>query len=210
MPKKEYRNLIRNNGERDKQYVYLDPVPAEMRSLIIMELCTVPIDWKMLTTLRPKTKLEEDYYSKYVVGSSREFFSEFSYFLIFRLIELGKLQIKTEHRDKREYMLNPAVRKVKNKSGIIETRIQTCPECSEEYCNGRTCCDFNYDLYGRIQLKSSQPNKGAPVVGTSITKDNATDKKGGQKKKIRSHKFKNKKRSRSVSPVKRSVSTSKK
>lgn len=63
-PKKELKYLQRHNGERERQYVYLDPVPAEMRSLMIMELCTVPIDWKMLTTLRPKTKIEEEYYSK--------------------------------------------------------------------------------------------------------------------------------------------------
>lgn len=53
-----------------------------------------------------------------------------------RLIELGKLQIKTELKDKREYTVNTAVRKVKNKSGVIETRVFTCPECSEEFCNG--------------------------------------------------------------------------
>lgn len=63
-PKKEFKYLLRHNGEKERQYIYLDPVPAEMRSLMIMELCTVPIDWKMLTTLRPKTKIEEEYYSK--------------------------------------------------------------------------------------------------------------------------------------------------
>lgn len=55
----------------------------------------------------------------------------------FRLIELGKLQLKTELKDKREYALNSGIRKVKNKSGIIETRVFTCPECSEEFCNGK-------------------------------------------------------------------------
>lgn len=64
--KKELKYLLRHNGERERHYVYLDPIPAEMRSLMILELCTVPIDWKMLTTLRPKTKIEEEYYSKYV------------------------------------------------------------------------------------------------------------------------------------------------
>lgn len=63
-PKKELKYLLRHNGERERSYVYLDPIPAEMRPIAIMELCTVPIDWKMLTTLRPKSKLEEDYYSK--------------------------------------------------------------------------------------------------------------------------------------------------
>lgn len=69
IPKKELKYLIRHNGEREKSYVYLDPVPTEMRSIVIMELCTVPIDWKMLTTLRPKTKIEEEYYSKFVFSS---------------------------------------------------------------------------------------------------------------------------------------------
>lgn len=64
MPKKELKYLIRHNGERERPHVYLDPIPAEMRSIVIMDLCPVPIDWKMLTTLRPKTKLEEEYYSK--------------------------------------------------------------------------------------------------------------------------------------------------
>lgn len=62
--KKELKHLLRHNGDRERPYVYLDPIPTEMRSLMIMELCTVPIDWKMLTTLRPKTKIEEEYYSK--------------------------------------------------------------------------------------------------------------------------------------------------
>lgn len=63
-PRKEFKYLVRHMGEREKLYTYLDPVPLEMRSITIMELCAVPIDWKMLTTLRPKTKIEEDYYSK--------------------------------------------------------------------------------------------------------------------------------------------------
>lgn len=65
MPKKEVKYLCRHNGERERAYVYLDPIPVEMRQVVIMELCAVPIDWKMLTILRPKSKIEEDYYSKY-------------------------------------------------------------------------------------------------------------------------------------------------
>lgn len=62
--KKEFKYMIRHNGERAHQFTYLDPIPVEMRSLAMSELCTVPIDWKMLTTLRPKVKIEEQYYSK--------------------------------------------------------------------------------------------------------------------------------------------------
>lgn len=63
-PRKETRYLLLHNGDRDRAYLYLDPIPLEMRPVGILELCTVPIDWKMLTTLRPKTKIEEEYYSK--------------------------------------------------------------------------------------------------------------------------------------------------
>ena len=63
-PKKEMKYLMRHGGEREKLYTYLDPIPVEMRPVVIMELCTVPIDWKMLTTLRPKSKMEIEYYSK--------------------------------------------------------------------------------------------------------------------------------------------------
>lgn len=31
MPKKEMRALIKNKGERERQYVYMDPIPSEMR-----------------------------------------------------------------------------------------------------------------------------------------------------------------------------------
>uniref|UniRef100_A0A182RM09 Uncharacterized protein n=1 Tax=Anopheles funestus TaxID=62324 RepID=A0A182RM09_ANOFN len=134
MQKKELRMLMKNGGERDKLYAYMDPIPGEMRNLVIMELCSVPIDWKMLTSQRPKTKVEEDYFSK--------------------LVELGKLQIKTIQRDKRENLLATSVRKVKNRSGIIESRVFTCNECMEEFCNGKTCADFNYDLYTRVVPKA--------------------------------------------------------
>lgn len=116
-PRKEVKKLLKLNGEPEPPYTYLDPVPAEMRSVVIMDLSSVPIDWKMLTTLRPKTKQEEEYFS--------------------RLVEMGKMQLKTEMRDKREYQLNPGIRKVKNKSGIIETRLIACPECGVEMCPGK-------------------------------------------------------------------------
>lgn len=73
---------------------------------------------------------------------------------------MGKLQIKTELRDKREYIINAAIRKVKNKSGVMETRVFTCSECSEEYCMSRNCLDFSYDLYTRVVPKITPLNKG--------------------------------------------------
>lgn len=112
------------------------------------------------------------------------------------MIELGKLQIRTEQRDKREYVTNPVVKKVKNKSGIVEMRPITCAECSEEYCNGRTCIEFNYDLYTRIIPKdtaknlasktSENENEGAKKAKKPKRKLNSLD--SGKKKRDRSKK----------------------
>lgn len=116
LSKKEMKKLLKNNGEREPMYVYADPVPLDMQEVVLYDLCVVPIDWKMLTTLRPKSKIEEEYFS--------------------RMVEMGKLQLKTEQRDRRELMLNNGVKKLKNKSGIVETRLQTCSDCGEELCSG--------------------------------------------------------------------------
>lgn len=123
----------------------------------------------------------------------------------YRLIELGKLQIKTELRDKREYMLNATVRKVKNKSGVVETRVFTCPECSEEYCMSRSCMDFNYDLFTRVVPKLPLANK---VSGAGNANGDGSGKSGRGKKKIsaaKGDKRKGKKRQRSKSPQKKSA-----
>lgn len=73
----------------------------------------------------------------------------------------------------------------------------TCAECSEEYCNGRTCLDFNYDLYTRITPKD--PAKTA-AIKTSTENDASSGKKA--KKKSKSFDLGKKKRNRSKSPTK--------
>lgn len=45
-------------------YTFLDPLPQEMKNLNINDLANVSIDWKMLTTQRPKSKVEEDFFSR--------------------------------------------------------------------------------------------------------------------------------------------------
>lgn len=115
---------------------------------------------------------------------------------------MGKLQIKTELRDKREYLLNSAIRKVKNKSGIVETRVHACPECSEEYCMTLGCMDFNYDLYTRVIPKLPQ----AKLSGAGSGSGDANGKNGRGKKKnksVKGEKRKPRKRSRSKSPQKK-------
>lgn len=130
-----------------------------------MEICAVPIDWKMLTTLRPKLKTDEDYFD--------------------RLIEMGKLQIKTEATDKKVNAPVNTMRKFKNKAGVIETRIITCNECGEEFCFGSSCGEFNYDLVARIPIKVEKKKTnehGSNKSTTSIiAKLMGTDKDKGKK-----------------------------
>lgn len=57
------------SGKKDlkamrESYTFMDPLPAEMNKLKISELAAVSIDWKMLTTLKPKSKIEENYFSR--------------------------------------------------------------------------------------------------------------------------------------------------
>ncbi|XP_054731689.1 uncharacterized protein LOC129240149 [Anastrepha obliqua] len=163
IPKKEFRKLLKHNGEREPIHAYADPVPSEMKDVPIMDLCVVPIDWKMLTTLRPKSKQEEEYFS--------------------RMTEMAKMQLKTEMRDRREFMLNNCVKKTKNKSGIVETKLAVCTECGQEMCCGKACTDFNYDLFQRVEPKVSKPkppinilNKGKLTVRKSFIRDGAKSK----------------------------------
>lgn len=114
---------------------------------------------------------------------------------------MGKLQIKTEQRDKRDYISNPQVRKVKNKSGVVEMRPITCAECSEEYCNGRTCMDFNYDLYTRIIPKDTTKT----IIAKTLTDNDTVNSSKKAKKKSKSFdlgRSRSKKRNRSKSLTK--------
>lgn len=48
-----------------REYSFADPVPPEMRGVRLEDLSSVNIQWKMLTTLRPKTKQDDEYFSRY-------------------------------------------------------------------------------------------------------------------------------------------------
>ena len=45
-------------------YQFSDPCPASMREVNITDLSSVDINWKMLTLARPKTKTDEEIFSK--------------------------------------------------------------------------------------------------------------------------------------------------
>lgn len=126
--------------------------------------------------------------------------------------QLGKLQIKTEQRDKRENLfssslfgttnltqnqasiLATSVRKVKNRSGLIEKRPVTCLECGEEFCFTRGCSDFNYDMFVRVPVNptshpiGAKPGAGGGALGKSrrkkkgLSPDRSVKKKAGNNK----------------------------
>lgn len=68
IPKKELRmyEKLGTRGFEEKQFTFMDPIPVEMQSLKLEDLYTVSIDWKMLTSLRPKSKVEEEYFGRLV------------------------------------------------------------------------------------------------------------------------------------------------
>lgn len=49
---------------RKPRFPFANPIPSEMRSLNLEDLCSVDIPWKMLTSLKPKTKIDEEYFSR--------------------------------------------------------------------------------------------------------------------------------------------------
>lgn len=53
-------------AEINQEWKYGNPVPPDMRSMKLYELHEVDIDWKMLTSLRPKLQQDEDMFSRLV------------------------------------------------------------------------------------------------------------------------------------------------
>lgn len=47
-----------------REYPFAEPVPPEMRGVKLEDLSTVNIQWKMLTTLRPKNKQDEELFTR--------------------------------------------------------------------------------------------------------------------------------------------------
>lgn len=65
------------SGKRDlknmkEPYAFMDPIPTEMSNIKIDDLASVAIDWRMLTNQRPKSKVDEEYFSRLVIIFSHE------------------------------------------------------------------------------------------------------------------------------------------
>ncbi|BET02953.1 Hypothetical protein NTJ_15771 [Nesidiocoris tenuis] len=126
-------------------YQFADPLPEEMRSIRLEDLCPVNIQWNMLTTLRPKSKADTEYFS--------------------RLVELGKLEISTQEKEKK-YPDSSFMKKMKNRAGIQESRYISCTECGEDFCQKEFCMMFQYENFRRepmvetIGKKETEPKRG--------------------------------------------------
>jgi hypothetical protein len=59
-----FRPSKRESKQQD--YAYPNPIPPDMRAVALEDLNPVAIDWKMLTSIRPKSKLEEEMFSRSV------------------------------------------------------------------------------------------------------------------------------------------------
>ena len=53
-----------NTSVPEIPYQFADPCPTSMRDVNITDLSSVNINWKMLTLARPKTKTDEEIFSK--------------------------------------------------------------------------------------------------------------------------------------------------
>ncbi|GAB6025778.1 hypothetical protein CHUAL_011759 [Chamberlinius hualienensis] len=158
-------------------YQFANPIPVSLRDVCLKELGRVNISWRMLTVSRPKSKLEEDFFT--------------------RMVQLEKLQYKTIHWEfEKEALKNrkgmatsrsrtagrPAFKSGFNvKSSVTETRLITCKECGIEFCYG-TCNKFLYDDSARtfnpvtadifdIQRKTANKSKKGATKQSSFSQD---------------------------------------
>ncbi|XP_046397478.1 uncharacterized protein LOC124164271 [Ischnura elegans] len=156
------------------QFPFANPVPPSMRSIRLEDLCSVPIHWKMLTDLRPKIKMEEEMFSKFVT--------------------MGKLHLQSVQHDKRQVYSarlgnsrmagGGVIKRSKNRAGILETRALACTECGEEFCSGVECKIYSYDAYVRTLVVATPAAK----EGEQKKREGEGEKKKGKKPKKRKRK----------------------
>ncbi|XP_043473798.1 uncharacterized protein LOC122505955 [Leptopilina heterotoma] len=141
-----------------KEWGYGDPIPPDMKSLNLQELQQVAIDWRMLTSVRPKLRQDEEMFSK--------------------LVEMGKLAVKTSAKENRAHIT--PIRRNKNRAGIIESSVKICGECGEEFCSGESCGDILYDSFIRVTV-TPQQSKITVSADTAAIIAGMDSKSGGKK-----------------------------
>ncbi|XP_058810767.1 uncharacterized protein LOC131675700 isoform X1 [Phymastichus coffea] len=152
-----------------REWSYGDPVPPDMRVLNLQELQQVPIDWRMLTPLRPKLRQDEEMFSRLVTkraaggwrlaSGERDCKREIERRA---QVEMGKLQLKTRARERRSFV--SPIRRAKNRAGIIQSSVRICGDCGEEFCGGESCGDVLYDAFIRVTVS---PHPAAKARSTA-------------------------------------------
>ncbi|KAK2722937.1 uncharacterized protein LOC136034976 [Artemia franciscana] len=125
-----------NNDPRKKAWLYSNPIPPSMQKASIPDLATKNIPWKMLTDAKPKTKTEEEYFT--------------------RLIELAKQNLSLKlHESKISKPMGNAPRQLTRRLVTSEFKVKSCPMCLEELCCGEVCMTFGYEPFARKTTSSA-------------------------------------------------------
>ncbi|XP_050717126.1 uncharacterized protein LOC126998917 [Eriocheir sinensis] len=169
-----WRTSQGRGSEEPPQATYADPLPPSMRGLNMDEFYEVDIDWRMLTTARPKNRCEEEIFSRYV--------------------EMGRLQLQRLREEAEKVAegkewTGRIVKVVPGKGSLPETRLPTCRECGEELCEGM-CKDYLYMNYQRVQTEEKKEEEES---GLDVDDIEGTKQKGKKKKKTKKRKKKKKK-----------------
>ncbi|KAF6202909.1 hypothetical protein GE061_003316 [Apolygus lucorum] len=182
-------------------YQFADPLPDEMRSIRLEDLCPVNIQWNMLTTLRPKSKADTEYFSRSLHESHHPKPEPKAVSMdkerVRRLVELGKLEIATQEKEKK----NPDasfMRKMKNRAGIQESReplVETIGKKEPVEKRGRSLTKSRKKAKTRSKSKRKSTDRSNKPRARSSSKAKETGS-GGEKK---SRKSKSRSRSRSKS-----------
>ncbi|CAL4124512.1 unnamed protein product, partial [Meganyctiphanes norvegica] len=155
------------NKNVEPQASYADPLPPSMQGLNMDEFYEVDIDWRMLTTARPKTRTEEEIFSK--------------------LVDMGRLQLQrirqeAERRADGKDWRGRVVKVVPGRGSVPEVRLPCCKECGEELCQG-LCKDYMYQNYARVVIEAKKDDEESDDVVDTTEKKKVKKKKGRKRRK---------------------------
>ncbi|XP_064118083.1 uncharacterized protein LOC135223535 [Macrobrachium nipponense] len=152
----------------EPQAGYTDPLPPSMQGLNMEEFYEVDIDWRMLTTARPKTRHEEEIFSRFV--------------------EMGRRQLQRIRQDNEllaqgKDWRGRIVKVVPGRGSVPETRLPICKECNEELCHGG-CKEYLYVKFMRLpkEEKKEEDESDVDVEELDNPKPKGKKKKKGKKK----------------------------
>lgn len=124
-----------DDDDHAEPFPYPDPVPPQLRHLDMKDLIATDIDWKMLTMARPPTKVDEDFFSRFV--------------------ECARLQEKAKVAE--GYGFRQAISRMSRHSRLYNRYAHI--DLSSELQQLNLQPDFDYDSYARTDPDPSEMNK---------------------------------------------------